>query len=111
MEEDDAEVGALVLRLGDEAAVHVRVPARLVDEQPPHAVEPLGRQAALLEDRPALELRHAARDDPERLAGRVVVDRRELRERAQIAGATSAAQNAQRRASSRNLAEALGAVA
>ena len=55
VEEDDAEVGAVVLRLGDEAAVHVGVPARLVDEQPAQVVEPLGGVAALLEDRVAAE--------------------------------------------------------
>ena len=75
MEEDDAEVGALVVRLRDEAAVHVRVPARLVDEQLAHVVEPLERKAALVEDRGALERRHTAGDDAKRLAGGVVVGR------------------------------------
>ena len=75
MEEDDAEVGALVVRLRDEAAVHVRVPARLVDEQLAHVVEPLEREAALVEDRGALERRHTAGDDAKRLAGGVVVGR------------------------------------
>ena len=32
VEEDDAEIRAVVVRLADEAAVHVRVAARLVDE-------------------------------------------------------------------------------
>ena len=45
----DAEV-ALLVRLGDEAAVHVGVPARLVDEERAHVVEVLLRVAALLED-------------------------------------------------------------
>ena len=75
VEEDDAEVGAVVVRLDDEAAVHVGVPARLVDEQPAHVVEPLERVAALVEDRRAARRFDAARDDPEGLAGRVVVDR------------------------------------
>ena len=38
----------------DVAAVHVRVAARLVDEQPPDVVEPLERVAPALEDRRAL---------------------------------------------------------
>ena len=53
VEEDDAEVGVVVVRLDDEAAVHVGVPARLVDEQPAHVVEPLERVAPLVEDRRA----------------------------------------------------------
>src|SRR3954454_12650242 len=76
VEEDDAEIRALVLRLGDEAAVHVGVPARLVDEQPAQAAEPLRRVASLLEDRPATEL--LAGDDSERLPRGVVVDRLDL---------------------------------
>ena len=54
VEEDDAEVGAVVLGRHDVAAVHVRVAARLEDEQPPHVVEPLGSIAPPLEDRPPL---------------------------------------------------------
>jgi hypothetical protein len=77
VKKDNPEVGAVVLRLRDEAAVHVGVAARLVDEQPAHAVEVLGREAPLLEDRPPLEGRHTARDDPERLTGGVIVDRLE----------------------------------
>ena len=52
VEEDDAEVGAVVLRLGHEAAVHVRMAARLVDEQLPDVVEVLERVPSLVEDRP-----------------------------------------------------------
>jgi hypothetical protein len=74
VEEDDAEVGAVVLGLGDEAAVHVGVAARLEDEQPADVVELLLREAALLEDRGAAKRVDAAGDDPERLAGGVVVD-------------------------------------
>ena len=74
MEEDDAEVGAVVVRLDDEAAVHVGVAARLVDEQPADVVEPLEREAPLVEDRRAFERLDAAGDDPERLAAGVVVD-------------------------------------
>ena len=78
MEEDDAEIGAVVVRLDDEAAVHVGVPSRLVDEQPAHVVEPLERVASLVEDRRAARRVDAARHDPERLARRVVVDRADL---------------------------------
>jgi len=75
VKEDDPEVGAVVLRLRDEAAVHVRVAARLVDEQPAHLVEVLCCEAPLLEDRPPFERWHPARDDPERFARGVVIDR------------------------------------
>ena len=78
MEEDDAEVGALVLGLGDEAAVHVGVAARLVDEQAADVVDVLERVAPLVEDRAAGKRVDAAGDDAERLAGRVVVDRADL---------------------------------
>ena len=53
VEEHDAEVRVLVVRLDDEAPVHVRVAARLVDEQAPHVVEALERVAPLVEDRRA----------------------------------------------------------
>ncbi len=76
VEEDDAEVGALVLGLGDEAAVHVGVAARLVDEQAADVVDVLEGVAPLVEDRASGEGVDAAGDDAERLAGRVVVDRR-----------------------------------
>jgi len=80
VEEHDPEVGAAVLRLGDEAAVHVRVAAWLVDEQAADVVEVLPGEPPLLENRPALERLDAARDDPERLAAGVVVDRRYRRQ-------------------------------
>jgi hypothetical protein len=75
MEEDDAEVGARVSGLRHEAAVHVRVPARLVDEQLADVIEELEREAALVEDRGALERRHTAGNDAKRLAGGVVIRR------------------------------------
>jgi hypothetical protein len=75
VEEDDAEVGAVVVRLGDEAAVHVGVPAGLEDEQLANLVEPLECEAPLVEDRGALEPRHTAGDDAKRLACGVVVGR------------------------------------
>src|SRR5205814_22345 len=74
VEEDDAEVGTVVLRLRDVAAVHVRVAARLIDEQAAHLVEVLERVAALGKARHARERPHAAGDDAKRLAGSVVVD-------------------------------------
>jgi hypothetical protein len=74
VEEDDAEVGVLVVRLDDVAAVHVRVPARLEDEQPTDVVEPLERVTPFLQDRAAAERLHSSRDDPERLPAGVVVD-------------------------------------
>ena len=67
-----------VVRLDDEAAVHVGVAARLVDEQPPHVVEPLECVAALVEDRRAVRGIDSAGHDPERLAAGVVVDRADL---------------------------------
>ncbi len=75
MEEDDAEVGAFVLGLGHEAAVHVGVAARLVDEQAANVVDVLEGVAPLVEDRAAGQRVDAAGHDAERLAGRVVVDR------------------------------------
>jgi hypothetical protein len=75
VKEHDAEIGAAVLRLGDETAVHVGVAARLVDEQATDVVEVIAGEAALVEDRPALQRFDATGDDPERLAAGVVVDR------------------------------------
>ena len=79
VEEDDAEVCPFVLRLGDEAAVHVRVAARLVDEQAADVVDVLGGVAPLVEDPRAGERLDAAGDDPEGLARGVVVDRPDQR--------------------------------
>src|SRR5207342_3059890 len=78
MEEDDAEVCACVVRLDDEAAVHVRMPARLVDEEAPPVVEPVVRISALVEDRGAAWRLDSLRDDPEGLPRCVVVDRSDL---------------------------------
>ena len=78
VEEDDAEVRFRVLRLDDEAAVHVGVPARLVHEQPANVVEPVVRVAPLVEDRRTLRRLDAVGDDPEWLTGGVVVDRTNL---------------------------------
>ncbi len=75
VEEDDAEIGAVVVRRAHEAAVHVGVPTRLVDEQLSDRIKPIGREAAPFEDRRALRLPDAARHDAKRLPARVVVGR------------------------------------
>jgi hypothetical protein len=49
-----------------------------VDEEPSHVVEPFERVASLVEDGRPPERLDPTGDDPERLAGRVVVDRPEL---------------------------------
>jgi hypothetical protein len=79
VEEDDPEVCAVVVRRDDEAAVHVGVAAGLEDEEPADVVEPLERVAPPVEDGRAARLVDAARDDPERLASGVVVDRGDRR--------------------------------
>ena len=57
------------------APVHVRVAARLEDQEPPKVVEVLADVAPPLEDSGAFQRGHARGDDAERLAARVVVDR------------------------------------
>jgi hypothetical protein len=74
VEEDDAEVGTVVVRLDDVAAVHVRVSPRLEHEEAPHVVEPLERVAPLVEDRRPSERIGASGHDAERLPAGVVVD-------------------------------------
>ncbi len=74
VEEDHPQLRARVLRVGDETAVHVGVPARLEDQQLPDMVEVFERIAPLLEDGGAAQRWHTAADDPERLAGGMVVD-------------------------------------
>ena len=78
--EEDAEVGAVVVGRHEEAAVHVGVPARLVAQQPADRLDRLGRGRALaaLAHRRAGDRRDPRRHDPERLARRVVVRRRDL---------------------------------
>jgi hypothetical protein len=78
VEEDDAEVGAVVVRLDDVTAVHVGVAAGLVHEEPPHVIESLERIAALVENRRAAQPVDPGRDDAERLARAVVVDGADL---------------------------------
>ncbi len=74
VEEHDAEVRPVVVGRRHERPVHVGVAARLVDQQPADVIEVVHRPAPALEDGPALEVGDAAGHDPERLAGRVVVD-------------------------------------
>jgi hypothetical protein len=78
--EQHAEVRAVVVGLDEEAAVHVGVPARLMAEQAPHDVDRLRRGGVLaaLAHRGAGNRRGAGGHDPERLARRVVVRRRDL---------------------------------
>ena len=78
MEEDDTEVRAGVVRLDDEAAVHIGMASRLVDEQPTNVVESIERIAALVEDRLASWSLDSTGHDPEGLACGVVVDRVDL---------------------------------
>ena len=75
VEEDDAEIGSVIVRRDDVTAVHVGMATRLEDDQPAHRVEVLEREAAPLEDRGALERRHTAGEDAKRLPTRVVVGR------------------------------------
>jgi len=77
VEEDDAQVGHG--RLRDEAAVHVGVAARLVDEQPAHVVQVLAGPAPPLQRGAALQRRDPVHHDAERLPRGVVVDRRDRR--------------------------------
>ena len=107
VEEDDPEVGAVVLRRDDVAAVHVGVTARLEDEQAAVGVEVLAREAAPLEDRRALERRDAARHDPERLAARVVVDRLDVQWRSLNDGYRSVRSSVPSRLSRRSQAGAV----
>ena len=74
MEEDHAELGSVILRLRDEAAVHVGVPARFENEQLADVVEVLQREAPFLQDGLSLEGWHTTADDPKRFAGSVIVD-------------------------------------
>ena len=90
VEEHDAEVGAVVVRGRDEAAVHVGVTARLVDQQVADIVDMVRRPTAALEDRAPFELGDPADHDPERLAGGVVVDRFDLHDGGRIAASSLA---------------------
>src|SRR5918999_2820110 len=78
--EKDAEVRALVVRGHEKAAVHVGVAARLVAEEAPDPVDLFGAHGVLAPGRDGLarDLEHIPLDDPKRLAGGVVVGRRDL---------------------------------
>jgi hypothetical protein len=74
VEEDRAELRALVVGRGDEASVHPAVAARLLDEQPAHVVEASRGMLAPLGDARAGQAGNAAGHDAERLARGVIVD-------------------------------------
>ena len=82
VEEHDAQVAVGVVGWRDEAAVHVGVAARLVDEELADVVDIRGGPAAAFRHGPAFERRDTAGHDPERLATGVVVGRRDLGQRA-----------------------------
>ena len=73
VEEHDADVAFVVDRLGHEAAVHVGVAARLVDEQPSNVIEVLRRVPALVEDGPSHQRYDSTAHDAEGFARGVVV--------------------------------------
>lgn len=78
--EQDPQVCATIVGRHEETAVHVRVPARLVAEEPAHAVDPIAAPrviAPVANGRPA-DLERGSVDDPKRLAGGVVVGRLDL---------------------------------
>jgi hypothetical protein len=74
MEEHDAELCASVLRIGDESAIHVGVPARLEDQQLTNVVEVFEGVTTLLHNGGAAQRGHATADDAKRFAGGVVID-------------------------------------
>src|SRR5205807_6667177 len=59
----------------DGTAVHVRVAARLEDEELANVVEVVERVAPLLEDGASAQRGDAATDDAKRFSGGVIVDR------------------------------------
>ena len=83
MPEQHAQVGAVVVGRDEEAAVHVGVAPRLMAQQPADAVDFLGRGGPLaaLPDGGTGNLDLALVDDPERLAGGVIVGRGDLHRR------------------------------
>jgi hypothetical protein len=86
--EEDAEIGAAVVRWNDEPAVHVCVPARLVAQQPTHPLHVLRRARVLApgEDGRPRNLDASLGDDAERLTCRVVVRRRDLHRAQYLSG-------------------------
>jgi hypothetical protein len=81
--EQRAQVGAFVVGRDEKAAVHVGVAPRLMAQQPPDAIDLLGRGGALtaLSYIGPRDLHLALGDDPEGLAGGVIVGRRNLHRR------------------------------
>ena len=57
MEEDRTELGAVIVRRGDEASVHARMTTRLLDQQPPDVVKlPGGGHPAVRDGRAGRDL-------------------------------------------------------
>ena len=73
MEEDDTNVSIVVVSRGDEAAVHVGVPTRLVDNQLADGIGVGHRVAAPVEDSGAGKLRRTIDHDAKWLPGCVVI--------------------------------------
>ena len=73
--EEHAGVRRRRARLGQHRAIHVGVPAGLVHQRPAERVTMLPHPVALLEHRLANRGREPAGDEPQRLAGRMRVDR------------------------------------
>jgi ornithine cyclodeaminase/alanine dehydrogenase-like protein (mu-crystallin family) len=73
--EQHAGVRSVVLRLGQQRAVHVRVSARLEHQRPPQMIVVLLHPLTLLQQRPALDAREAVDDEPQGFTGSVGVNR------------------------------------
>ena len=74
MEEQHAHVSVFGDRPGEDAAVHIGVPARFEHERSPHRVVVVPGVPPHLEDRGTLELGVVPGDDPQGLTGGVRVD-------------------------------------
>ena len=75
VEEYGAEVRALVVGFGYEAAIHIGVTARFIDDKLSYVIESLHCVQAFIEHGVSVDGGYAAADYAERLARRVVIDR------------------------------------
>ena len=75
VKEDHAKICTGIVRGRDEAAIHIGVAARLVDEEASNVVDICGSPQPTLAYSRTADLRRALDDDPERLTSGVVVDR------------------------------------
>ena len=75
LQEQHAQISVGQIGLDQQGPVHVGMTTRLGHQQAAKMVEPSLGEAALVEERGALERRIAARDDPHRLATGVHLDR------------------------------------